>query len=65
MNTEHPVEGQTVTVKVGDGAFQQATFRRGQFVDLYGLILDERKVSDWKPRDAMPPASNGIQASPP
>ena len=64
MNTEHPVEGQTVTVKVGDGAFQPATFRRGKFVDLYGLILDEQKVSDWKPRDVAPNTISA-QASPP
>ena len=65
MNTEHPLEGQTVTVKVGDGAFQPATFRRGKFVDLYGLILDDKKVSDWNPRAVTPPTTISAQASPP
>jgi hypothetical protein len=49
MNTELPAEGQVVQVKIGAGAFQPATYRRGQFVDLYGLTLDRGKVSVWQP----------------
>ncbi|MEO7323503.1 MAG: hypothetical protein ABIW82_01605 [Dokdonella sp.] len=49
MNNEHPIEGQVVEVKIGGGAWQSATYRRGQFVDLYGLTLDQQKISEWQP----------------
>jgi hypothetical protein len=48
MNTELPTEGQIVQVKIGNGALQPATFRRGQFVDLYGLPLDKSRISEWQ-----------------
>jgi hypothetical protein len=48
MNSETPQEGQDVQVKIGEGAWQSATYRKGQFVDLYGLPLDPNKISDWQ-----------------
>ena len=49
MNKGHPVEGQVVQVKIDGGEWQSATYREGQYVDMYGLPLDASKVSDWKP----------------
>ena len=48
MNPESPREGQAVQVRIGDGAWQPATFRRGQFVDIYGLALDPQRISEWQ-----------------
>jgi hypothetical protein len=49
MNNEFPAEGQIVRAKIGNGMWQPATYRCGQFVDLYGLPLDQRKISAWEP----------------
>jgi hypothetical protein len=49
MNNEIPQEGQEVRVKIGNGDWQSATCRGGQFVDLYGLPLDTHRVSEWQP----------------
>jgi hypothetical protein len=49
MKHETPQEGQDVQVRIGNGSFQPATYRRGQFVDLYGLPLDSDKISEWQP----------------
>ena len=54
MNREPPREGQSVQVRIGEGAWQPATFRRGQFIDIYGLVLDPRRVSDWQAPDTLP-----------
>lgn len=48
MNREPPREGQHVQVRIGEGAWQPATFRRGQFIDIYGLALDPRRISEWQ-----------------
>jgi hypothetical protein len=48
MDTRCPNDGQVVQVRIDDGEWQPATFRDGQFVDLYGLPLDAAKMSEWK-----------------
>ncbi|MEO5559186.1 MAG: hypothetical protein ABIO49_05275 [Dokdonella sp.] len=63
MNNEHPIEGQVVEVKIGGGAWQSATYRRGQFVDLYGLTLDQRKISEWQPATLQASASGDVAAA--
>lgn len=47
MNNETPQEGQDIQVRIGSG-WQAATYRRGQFVDVYGLPLDAQKISEWQ-----------------
>jgi hypothetical protein len=47
MSNETPQEGQDVQVKMGNN-WQAATYRRGQFVDVYGLPLDAQRISEWQ-----------------
>jgi hypothetical protein len=47
MQNETPQEGQDVQVKMGSN-WQAATYRRGQFVDVYGLPLDAQRISEWQ-----------------
>ena len=49
MKGELPLERQAVQVKLNDGDWQPATYQDGQFVDLYGLPLDHRKITSWRP----------------
>ena len=49
MNSELPQDGQDVQVRIGSGSWQAATYRHGQFVDLYGLPLDAHKITEWQP----------------
>ena len=62
MNGELPVDRQAVQVKVDDGDWQPAVYQDGQFVDLYGLPLDHRKIKSWRPAGG---AANGGGASEP
>lgn len=48
MNGITPEEGQDVQVRIGSGAWQTATYRRGQFVDAFGLPLDAQRISEWQ-----------------
>ena len=48
MKGELPMERQAVQVKVDDGDWQPAVYQDGQFVDLYGLPLDHKKISSWR-----------------
>ena len=49
MKGELPMDRQAVQVKVDDGDWQPAVYQDGQFVDLYGLPLDHRKITSWRP----------------
>jgi hypothetical protein len=60
MKGELPLERQAVQVQINNGDWQAATYQDGQFVDLYGLPLDHRKVTSWRPVGA---GANG-RASP-
>jgi hypothetical protein len=49
MKGELPLERQAVQVQINNGEWQAATYQDGQFVDLYGLPLDHRKITGWRP----------------
>ena len=49
MKGELPLERQAVQVQINEGEWQAATYQDGQFVDLYGLPLDHRKITSWRP----------------
>jgi hypothetical protein len=49
MKGELPLERQAVQVQLNNGDWQAATYQDGQFVDLYGLPLDHKKVTSWRP----------------
>jgi len=56
MNTELPADHQNVEVKInGNEWWQPAVYRHGEFVDIYGLPLDNSRISDWKASDKQPP----------
>lgn len=49
MNTQLPIDGQTIQVKLKEGEWQEATYRNDNFVDLYGLPLGFDKILEWRP----------------
>lgn len=49
MNTQLPIDGQTIHVKLKEGEWQEATYRDENFVDLYGLPLEVDKILEWRP----------------
>ena len=49
MKGELPLERHAVQVQINNGEWQPATYQDGQFVDLYGLPLDHRKITSWRP----------------
>ncbi len=49
MNEQMPSEWQPILVKLDDRKWQPATYRHGEFVDLYGLPLDAERISSWRP----------------
>ena len=49
MKGELPLERQAVQVQINNGEWQPATYQDGQFVDLYGLPLDHRKITSRRP----------------
>jgi len=59
MKGELPMDRQPVQVKVDDGDWQAAVYQDGQFVDLYGLPLNHRKITSWRPAGG---AANGSAA---
>jgi hypothetical protein len=46
-----PTERQLIEVLTSDGRWQIGYFRLGQFVDLYGMSLDTKKISRWRPAE--------------
>jgi hypothetical protein len=48
-NEKLPMNQQIVEIRLGQGEWQPATFRDGEFVDAYGMPLDRRKISSWRP----------------
>lgn len=56
MKGELPMDRQAVQVQLNNGDWQTATYQDGQFVDLYGLPLDHRKITMWRPAGG---AANG------
>jgi hypothetical protein len=54
MKGELPLERQPVQVRLDNGDWQAAVYQDGQFVDLYGLPLNHRRISGWRPAGGSP-----------
>ena len=54
MNNKLPMERQVVEVRVGNGDWQPATYRDGEFIDLYGMPLDRKRIAGWRPANSRP-----------
>jgi hypothetical protein len=52
MNSQLPIEGQKIQVKLRDGDWQDATYRNDDFIDVYGLPLSFDKILAWRPANA-------------
>src|SRR5262249_50777407 len=61
MRGELPMDRQAVQVQLGNGEWQAGTDTGGQVVDLYGLPLDHRKITSWRPAGGN--ASGGVTAN--
>jgi hypothetical protein len=46
-----PTDQQAVQITLDDRAWQPATYRRSEFVDVYGLPIDRQKIMSWRPLD--------------
>jgi hypothetical protein len=52
MYDKLPNDRQAVEVCVDNhDEWQAATFQNGEFVDAYGMPLDRRHISNWRPSD--------------
>ncbi len=49
MNSQLPIEGQKIEVKLRDGEWQDAVYRNDDFIDVYGLPLSFDKILAWRP----------------
>ncbi|HEY6941453.1 hypothetical protein [Dokdonella sp.] len=49
MNSQLPMEGQKIQVKLREGEWQDAVYRNDDFVDVYGLPLAFDKILAWRP----------------
>jgi hypothetical protein len=52
MNDKLPMDRQVIEVRLGTDEWQPAMFRDGEFVDMYGIPLERRKISSWRPAKA-------------
>ncbi len=59
-----PMEGQQVQVKLYDGQWQDATYRRGGYIDRYGLPLDPTRIAQWRSTVDAPHAASADTARP-
>jgi len=49
LNSERvPADRQIVEVRIGN-EWQPATYTGGEFIDIYGMPLDRRRISSWRP----------------
>ena len=51
-NDKLPMDRQVIEVRMGTDAWQPAMFRDGEFVDMYGIPLERRRISSWRPAKA-------------
>jgi hypothetical protein len=51
-NDKLPMDRQVIEVRLGTDQWQPAMFRDGEFVDMYGIPLERRKISSWRPAKA-------------
>ena len=52
-NERFPMDRQVVEVRVANGDWQPATYRNGEFVDVYGMPLDRRRIKGWRPASSV------------
>jgi hypothetical protein len=53
MNDKLPTEQQIIEVRLDKkDEWQPATYRDGEFVDMYGMTLERRRISSWRPANA-------------
>ena len=52
VNDKLPVDRQIIEVRLGNDAWQPAMFRDGEFLDMYGMPLERRRISSWRPAKA-------------
>lgn len=60
MVHEIPREQQLVEVRFDNRDWLSATYRRGEFVDIYGFTLDRERISSWRATDAPDPAEHPL-----
>jgi hypothetical protein len=54
MNDKLPADRQIIEVRlVSRDEWQPATYRDGEFVDAYGMTLDRRRISGWRPASSI------------
>jgi hypothetical protein len=51
-NGKLPMDRQVIEVRLGTDEWQPAMFRDGEFLDLYGIPLERRRISSWRPAKA-------------
>jgi len=51
-NDKLPMDRQVIEVRLGTDEWQPAMFRDGGFVDMYGLPIERRRISSWRPANA-------------
>jgi hypothetical protein len=51
-NDKLPMDRQTIEVRLGTDEWQPAMFRDGGFLDMYGLPIERRRISSWRPAKA-------------
>lgn len=47
-----PSDRQVIEVRLGTAEWQPAMFRDGEFVDMYGIPLERRSITSWRPANA-------------
>ena len=52
MKDKLPTDNQIIEVRLGNGEWQPATYSGGEFVDVYGMTLDRRTISTWRPANS-------------
>lgn len=52
MNDKLPTDRQIIEVRLGNDEWQPAMFRDGEFVDMYGLPIERKSISSWRPAKA-------------
>jgi hypothetical protein len=52
MSDKLPMDRQVIEVRMGTDQWQPAMFRDGEFVDMYGIPLERRTISSWRPAKA-------------
>ena len=51
-NDKLPMDRQIIEVRLGTDEWQPAMFRDGGFVDMYGIPIERRRISSWRPAKA-------------